>query len=178
MSSALGPSNQASVRQLASSDDATIKAITDGTIKVLLEQASRSHPAFDGASSHAGLATLLALNVRQGTVPESVQSTLKDLGFSAGSIAYITDAYRKNVDVLRADIANIALHYGRVIGCDWRLDYQYINSESGPVRLPIFYVKLNLEGGENIDFSCTEEELTALVASLKDAATEAAKTAK
>jgi hypothetical protein len=55
------------------------------------------------------------------------------------------------------------------------LYYTVGNSASGGVLLPGFFAKLKIEGRASIDFSCSEKEVTALVAALKDAANEAAR---
>jgi hypothetical protein len=171
----LSPSNVSALKALASFDGRTVAALTDATFQALLDPSVKQDPPPDQASAQVGLATLLALYIRQGATAEALQTVLRDAGVPAGSSDYIAGAYRQNADLLRAKCANIAAPYGRVVGCDWRLDYTVSNSESGGVLLPVFFVKLKLEGGTSIDFSCTEEEMTALVATLKDAASEAAR---
>ena len=170
----LSPSN--SLSKLASFDEQTIKSIADNTFKVLLNPESDQNLSGDKADAQIGLATLIALYTRQGSATETFQATLKDSGLSDSVASYIANLYKQKVDLLRAQCANIAVVYNRIIGCDWRLDYTVSNSESGSVLLPIFFIKIKLEGGQSIDFSCSEEEMTALVATLKDAAAEAART--
>jgi hypothetical protein len=171
----LSPSNVAALKSLASLDGTAAAALTDATFRALLDPSARQALAPDQANAQIGLATLLALYVRQGAAADALQTVLRDAGVPAGSADYIAGAYRQNVDLLRAKCANLAAPYSRVVGCDWRLDYTVANSESGAVLLPVFFVKLRLEGGASIDFSCSEEEMTALVATLKDAASEAAR---
>jgi hypothetical protein len=171
----LSPSNVSALKKLASLGDAAVSSITDATFRALLDPSIPQDLPSDQFNAQIGLAALIAIYVRQGATAEALQTVLKDSGISAGSVEYITAAYRQNIDILRAKCANVALTYSRVVGCDWRLDYTISNSESGQVLLPIFFVKLNLEGGTSIDFSCSEEEMTALVATLKDAASEAAR---
>jgi hypothetical protein len=171
----LSPSNVSALRALATLDSKTVASLTDATFQALLDPSVKQALPPDQASAQVGLATLLALYIRQGATPDALQTVLRDSGIPAGSADYIAGAYRQNVDLLRAKCANIAAPYSRVVGCDWRLDYTVANSESGGVLLPVFFVKLKLEGGTSIDFSCSEEEMTALVATLKDAASEAAR---
>jgi hypothetical protein len=171
----LSPSNLSALKQLATLGEAAISRITDSTFQALLNPSIHQNLPPDQAQAQIGLATLLAIYVRQGATAETLQTILRDSGLPGGSIDYIVGGYRQNLDLLRAKCANIALTYNRVIGCDWRLDYTVSNSESGSVYLPIFFVKLKLEGGTSIDFSCSEEEMTALVATLKDAASEASR---
>jgi hypothetical protein len=171
----LSPSNVSALKKLSSLADQAIASITDATFQALLDPSVVTNLPQDQANAQIGFATLLSLYVRQGATVDALQTVLKDAGISAGSIEYIANAYRQNIDLLRAKCANIALTYNRIVGCDWRLDYTVSNSESGQVFLPIFFVKLKLEGGGAIDFSCSEEEMTALVATLKDATSEAAR---
>jgi hypothetical protein len=175
MATTLSPSNASALKALGSFPEATIKAISDGTFAALRDPASRQALPADQANAQIGLATLLAIFVRQGGAADSLQTVLKDSGLSPGAVSNIVESYKQNVDVLRAKAANVALSYNRITGCDWRLDFTVSNSESGPSLLPIFFVKLQLEGGTSIDFTCSEEEMTALVATLKDAVSEAAR---
>ena len=176
MAAPLSPSNTLS--KLSALDDATAKKVADSTFQVLIDPKTENSLSGDAADAQISLATLVAIFVRQGAPAESVQGALKDAGVSDAVISHIIGLYRQHADTLRAECANVALHYNRIVGCDWRLDYAVSNSESGSVLLPIFFVKLKLEGGHSIDFSCTEEEMTALVAALKDAISEAGRTAQ
>jgi hypothetical protein len=171
----LSPSNVSALKKLASLSDKAIASITDATFRALLDPSIHQDLPPDDANAQIGLATLLAVYVRHGATAEALQTVLRDAGVSAGSVEYIAAAFRQSVDLLRAKCANVALTYNRVVGCDWRLDYTVSNSESGQVLLPTFFVKLGLEWGMSIDFSCSEEEMTALVAAIKDAAGEAAR---
>jgi hypothetical protein len=175
MSTTLSPSNASALKSLSSFPDSTIKTISDGAFAALRDPATGQTLPPDQANAQIGLATLLAIFVRQGGVTDSLQSVLKDSGVASSVVGHIVESYKQTVDVLRAKCANVALSYNRIVGCDWRLDFTVSNSESGPSLLPIFFVKLLLEGGPSIDFTCTEEEMTALVATLKDAASEAAR---
>ena len=176
MTATLSPGN--SLSKLSSLDDATAKKVADLTFQVLLDPKSENTLTGAAADAQISLATLLSIFIRQGAPAETVQSALKDAGVSDSVTSHVANLYRQNADTLRAECANIALHYNRITGCDWRLDYAVSNSESGSVLLPIFFVKLKLEGDRSIDFSCTEEEMTALVAALKDAMSEAGRTAQ
>lgn len=176
MATPLSPAN--TLKKLGAIDDATAKKIADLTFQVLLDPKVENSLTGDAADAQISLATLIAIFVRQGAPAETLHGALKDGGVSDAVATHIVGLYRQNVDTLRAECANIALAYNRITGCDWRLDYAVSNSESGSVLLPIFFVKIKLEGGRAIDFSCTEEEMTALVAALKDAISEAGRTAQ
>ena len=176
MATPLSPSN--TLTKLGALGDAAGKKIADSTFRVLLDPKSANDLTGDEADAQISLATLIAIFVRQGAPAETLQSALKDAGVSDPVATHVVGLYRQNVDTLRAECANVALTYNRITGCDWRLDYAVSNSESGSVLLPIFFVKIKLEGDRSIDFSCTEEEMTALVAALKDAISEAGRTAQ
>ena len=176
MSTTLSPQNVSSLKQLASLSDAQIKKVAEATFKSLVDPDFHCDLSSDEAKGQIGLATLIAIYVRQGALVDTLGSTLKDNGVSQTSVQAIIELYKNNVDLLRANISKIGICYPRVIGCEWRLDYSVSNSETGPVDLPLFFVKLLLEGGTSIDFSCNEEEMTALVATLKDASQEAQRT--
>ena len=174
MATPLSPSN--SLNKFAAFDEAKAKKVADMTFKVLLDPKTEQRLSVDEADAQIGLATLIAIYVRQGAAAETLQGTLGESKIPESVVGYIGNLYRQNVDQLRAQAANVALNYNRIVGCDWRLDYAVSNSESGPVLLPVFFVKFKLEGGLSLDFSCSEEEMTALVATLKDAMSEGART--
>lgn len=173
MSTTLSTQNSQSLQQLASFDDATIKKIAESTFNSLTDPNYKPTLNEKEIQAQVGLATLISIFARQGLFVDSFNSVLKDNKLSQASIQTIGDLYKQNVDLLRSQISNVAFTYPRVTGCEWRLDYSVSNSETGSVLLPCFFVKLLFEGGGCIDFACNEEEMTALVASLKDASQEA-----
>ena len=177
MSTTLSTQNSESLRQLSSFDDDTIKKIAEATFKSFTDPQYQSPDLKENeAKAQIGLATLISLYVRQGTFADSLSAVLKDNGLSQTSVQIITDLYKDNVDLMRANLSNVAFTYPRIIGCQWRHDYSVKNSETGAVFLPCFFIELKLEGGDSINFACNEEEMTALVAALKDASQEAART--
>ena len=176
MSTTLSPTNAAALKALAGMGDQVIQKIADATFKTLINPEIDADLEPKECGPQVGLATLVAIMSRQGSLPESLSPILKDAGMNEKSVQYIVGLYRKHVDSIRASLANVAFTYPRIIGCDWRLDYAVSNSETGSVLQPQFFVKIKLEGDKFIDFTCNEEEMVALVASLKDAVSEAART--
>ena len=173
MSTTLSTQNTQSLQQLSSFDEETIKKIAQTTFQLLIDPDSQSTLTDNEIKAQQGLATLISIFARQGLYVDSFSSVLKDNGLSQNSNQYISDLYKQNIDLLRSKIANITVTYPRVVGCEWRLDYSVSNSETGSILSPCFFVKLLFEGGGSINFACNEEEMTALVASLKDATQEA-----
>ncbi|OHT11816.1 HCaRG protein [Tritrichomonas foetus] len=174
--STLSPANTNSLKQLGACDEATANKIVEETFNALTNTKHQQKLNEKEAQAQVGLATLISVFARQGSQADSLTPVLRDSGISNGVITKVADLYKKNVDLIRAELANLSFTYPRVTGCEWRLDYSVSNSETGPVYLPNFFVKILLEGGNSIDFSCNEEEMTALVAALKDASQEAART--
>ncbi|KAH0794517.1 COMM domain-containing protein 3 [Histomonas meleagridis] len=176
MGSTLSPSNAAALKSLSKFDEKTIKKIVDLTFKSFVNQETESDLNEAESKAQIGFATLIAIFVRQASSPDSLKPILQHNGIPDASVNYILDLYKANVDLLRAKLANVGFTYPRIIGCEWRLDYNVSNSESGSILAPLFFIKLNLEGGDSINFTCNEEEMTALVAALKDASLEASRT--
>lgn len=172
----LSASNMDSLKLLASLDDAKIKEITDITVETLLDSAYDNKLSGKEADAQIGLATLFSIFARQASFANSMKPILKDAGISDSSINYISQKYTTSVDLIRGQPSKISVGYPKIVGCDWRLDYTVSNSEKGSVLKPIFFVKLFVEGGKSIDFTCTEEEMTSLVTSLKEASVEASRT--
>ncbi|EAY09954.1 HCaRG protein [Trichomonas vaginalis G3] len=172
----LSSNNINSLKLLASLDEGRIKAITDIAIKAILNPETENELQGKEADAQIGLASLILLFARQGSVPETMKPVLRDAGIGESSINYIADQYSAKVELIRAKLATISAGYPKVVGCNWRLDYAVSNSETGSVLKPLFFVQLDLEGGSQLNFTCTEEEMTSLVSSLKEAAAEAART--
>ena len=176
MSSTLSSTNALMLKSLSKLGDASIKKIVDSTFSMFLHPEQNSDLSPEESNCQTGFATLIAIFTRQCSSPETLQPILHDNGFSDDIIKYIVDTYRDNADLLRAKMANVGFNYPKIVGYEWRFDYYVSNSESGSVLAPLFFIKLDLDTNESINFTCNEEEMTALVASLKDAVGEASRT--
>lgn len=176
MSSTLSPTNASLLKALSKLGDESVRRVAASTFRAFLHPEQKSDITPEESNCQTGFATLIAIFVRQCSAPETLQPVLQDSGFSAAAITYIIDLYRDSIDLLRAKLANVSFNYPQIASYEWRLDYYVSNSESGSVLAPLFFVKLNMQSGEAINFTCNEEEMTALVAALKDAVGEANRT--
>ena len=174
--SSLSPKNASLLKELASFDDNTIKAIADSCINSLIDPNYENETSGNESNAQIGLATIITLFARQASSSDSLKTALSDAGISENSVNYICSKYNEKVDIIRAKLAQVSIAYPKIVGCDWRLDYAVSNSETGSVLKPIFMVKLKTEDGNTIDFTCNEEEMTSLVTSLKEATAEAQRT--
>jgi len=81
--------------------------------------------------------------------------------------------YAHNVSALRALLNASSFHFPHVVDVQWRVDYQVRSDSLDRINAPTFYVTLKtLEHGvqRDVAFACSLEEMTDLVAKLKDAA--------
>jgi len=176
MTSTLSSSNIDSLKILGTLGEEEVKIVVDSAIRALIHPENEEKLSEQIINAQFGIASLICIFARQSSIADALKPVLKDSGLSQNSIDYVMNAYSANVDIIRGNLANITVSYPKITGCDWRLDYSVSNSESGSVLKPIFFIKLSLEGNQSIDFTCTEEEMTALVTSLKDAVAEASRT--
>lgn len=172
----LSSTNTAALKQLAGLDENRIKAITELTIKTILDPETANDLKGNEANAQIGLAALFTLFARQGSFAETMKPVLRDSGLNDSIVEFIANQYTAKVDLIRAKLATISAGYPKITGCSWRLDYAVSNSETGSVLKPLFFVHLDVEGVSSLEFTCTEEEMTSLVNSLKEAAAEAART--
>ena len=174
MSTTLSPTNAAFIKLLAkmSKDEAT--KVIDNTIAILTSSQEEIDLTAEESQAQIGLATLLLLNIRQGSSMETIKGTLTDFGLSEEIMAYLDGKLSSACDLIRANLSNINISNPKVVDCDWKLDYVVSNSQAGPIRQPLFFVTFKLDNGKNIEFTCNEEEMTSLVASLKAVQAEAA----
>ena len=174
--SSLSASNTSALKLLASFGNEKITKIVDLCFACLLDPETENNLKGDEANSQIGLASIITLFARQASSADSLKPILKDSGLSETAINYICQLYNKKVDIIRSNLSKISISYPKVIGCEWRLDYSVSNSETGSVLQPLFFVQIKVEGGSSIDFTCNEEEMATLVASLKEATAEAQRT--
>ena len=176
MTSTLSSTNLNSLKLLSKFNENEINKIINLTFEVLINPNIETNLNEEESNAQIGIASLITLLARQASISEAIRPILKDFNIPENSINLIIKLYNLNIDIIRSKLLNISISYPKIIGCDWRLDYSVSNSESGSVLKPIFFIKLLIDNGSTIDFTCNEEEMTSFVTTLKDAVLEASRT--
>ncbi|XP_006002459.1 polycomb complex protein BMI-1-A isoform X2 [Latimeria chalumnae] len=124
---------------------------------------------------HVAAATCVLEAGRQNADRSTISTFLEDCNFDGERTDYFCTEYQKNKSKLERLLGSIGRCPLHIIDASWRLEYQIKNSHLHKVNQPAYLVTLNVENNhtgspENIDFSCTMEQLQDLVGKLRDAA--------
>ncbi|KAM9826954.1 COMM domain-containing protein 3 [Neosynchiropus ocellatus] len=127
---------------------------------------------------HAAAASFILEAVKHDLDPSSVSSHLEEIGFSSERIEIFLSAYQKHKKELEGLLASIGNRPTLINDVSWRLQYHMKNGQVDKVNEPFYLISLNTENkgtSEDINFTCSMEQLQDLVGKLKDAAKSAEK---
>ncbi|CAF97970.1 unnamed protein product [Tetraodon nigroviridis] len=123
--------------------------------------------------SHTAATTFILEAVRHGADNSTISSCLEDLSFSTERIEIITSAYQKHKKDLERLLTSIGTSPPQVHDVSWRLQQHVKNAHLDKVNQPFFDISLKTENRgvpEDINFTCSMEQLQDLLGKLKDAA--------
>ncbi|KAM8730856.1 COMM domain-containing protein 3 [Acanthopagrus schlegelii] len=123
--------------------------------------------------SHTAATTFILEAVKQSADKSTISSCLEELTFSAERIEIFYSTYQKHKTELDRLLASIGRCPPRVNDVSWRLQYHMKNSQVDKVNEPVYLISLDTENegsSEDVNFTCTMEQLQDLVGKLKDAA--------
>ncbi|XP_070842166.1 COMM domain-containing protein 3 [Chaetodon trifascialis] len=123
--------------------------------------------------SHTAATTFILEAVKQNADKSTISSCLEELTFSAERIEIFYSTYQTHKKELERLLASIGRRPPRVNDVSWRLQYHMKNGQVDKVNEPFYSISLNTENegsSEDINFTCTMEQLQDLVGKLKDAA--------
>ncbi|XP_059182889.1 COMM domain-containing protein 3 [Centropristis striata] len=123
--------------------------------------------------THTAATTFILEAVKQNADKSTLSSCLEELTFSAERIEIFYSTHQKHKKELEHLLASIGRCPPHVNDVSWRLQYHVKNSQVDKVSEPFYSISLNTENQgslEDINFTCTVEQLQDLVGKLKDAA--------
>ncbi|KAK1885201.1 COMM domain containing protein 3 [Dissostichus eleginoides] len=124
------------------------------------------------AGSHCSTTFILEA-VKLNADKSTITSCLEELTFSAERIDIFYEAHQKHKKELERLLASIGRCPPHINDVSWRLQYHVKNNQVDKVNEPFYCIALNTENEgspEDINFTCTVEQLQDLVGKLKDAA--------
>ncbi|KAM4606057.1 COMM domain-containing protein 3 [Polymixia lowei] len=125
---------------------------------------------------HAAATTYILEGVKQNADKSIISSCLEDVTFNVERIEIFYNSYQKYKEELEGFLASIGRSPPHINDVSWRLEYHMKNGHVHKVNEPCYLLSLNVENGgmggssEDINFSCTVEQLQDLVGKMKDAA--------
>uniref|UniRef100_A0A3Q0QUF1 COMM domain-containing protein 3 n=1 Tax=Amphilophus citrinellus TaxID=61819 RepID=A0A3Q0QUF1_AMPCI len=124
--------------------------------------------------SHTAATTFILEAVKQNADKSTISSSLEELTFSAERVEIFYSAYQvSKTQSFSSFSCSIGRRLPHVNDVSWRLQYHMKNAQVDKVNEPFYLISLNTENegsSEDINFSCTVEQLQDLVGKLKDAA--------
>ncbi|XP_063339876.1 COMM domain-containing protein 3 [Pelmatolapia mariae] len=123
--------------------------------------------------SHTAAVTFILEAVKQNADQSTISSSLEELTFSAERTEIFYSAYQKHKKDLERLLASIGRGLPHITDASWRLEYHMKNGQVDKVNDSFYLISLNTENegsSEDINFTCTVEQLQDLVGKLKDAA--------
>ncbi|XP_038126416.1 COMM domain-containing protein 3 [Cyprinodon tularosa] len=122
---------------------------------------------------HAALATFILEAVKHNADKSSISSCLEELTFSPERLELFFTTHQKHKKEVESLLSSIGRRLPHVHDVSWRLQYQMKNGQLDKINEPFYLISLNTENEgspEDVNFTCTTEQLQDLVAKLKDAA--------
>ncbi|KAM6971695.1 COMM domain-containing protein 3 [Tautogolabrus adspersus] len=123
--------------------------------------------------THTAATTFILEAVKQNADKSTISSCLEELTFSAERIETFYSTYQRHKKELERLLASIGRCPPHITDASWSLQYHMKNAQVDKVNEPFYSISLNTENNgstEDINFTCTMEQLQDLVGKLKDAA--------
>lgn len=124
--------------------------------------------------AYAGLVAMVIEAAKQDTDIESLSSLLEDCKFPPERIKEVSETYQKNKPALQILLGSVGRTPAHIVDVDWRLDYYVKNNHMEKVNEAVYLITLKTELPsqkelQEVQFSCSQEQLQDLVGKLKDA---------
>lgn len=124
--------------------------------------------------AYAGLVAMVIEAAKQDTDIESLSSLLEDCKFPPERIKEVSETYQKNKPALQILLGSVGRTPAHIVDVDWRLDYYVKNNHMEKVNEAVYLITLktelpSLKELQEVQFSCSQEQLQDLVGKLKDA---------
>ncbi|CAL9697887.1 unnamed protein product [Knipowitschia caucasica] len=124
--------------------------------------------------SHTAMVTFILESAKLNADKSTLSTCLEELSFNAERIEIFHNVYEKH----KTDIIKLLSCIGRrlpeINDVSWRLQYQIKSAQVDKVDKPFYLITLNTENeagsSEDVNFTCTVEQLQDLVGKIKDAA--------
>lgn len=104
----------------------------------------------------------------------SISTSLEECKWTPDRVEFLLKKYEEHKDEIQAELARIGTSFPHVVDVDWRLDYYLKNNHVEKVNAASYLISLKTQEpgekeGQDVQFSCSLEQLQDLVSKLKDA---------
>ncbi|XP_033762749.1 COMM domain-containing protein 3-like [Pecten maximus] len=124
--------------------------------------------------AYAGLVSCIIEATKHDTEAASLEALLEDCKFTADRIKAFITSYQERKQIMQILLGNVGVTPPHIVDVDWRLDYYIKNNHLEKVNEAVYLISLKTEvpgkpGIQDVQFSCTQEQLQDFVGKLKDA---------
>lgn len=122
----------------------------------------------------SAMVTLVAEATKHDMDPSSISPVLEDCKFTKERIDTFNKIYTSKKPLLQVLLSSVGTSPPHIVDVDWRLDYYIKNNHLERVNEAVYLISLKTEVAgspdlQEVQFSCTQEQLQDLVGKLKDA---------
>jgi len=130
----------------------------------------------------SSLSTFLLEAAKHDSDASTLSHILEDCQFAPDRIDVVTGSYTKSKQRLRGVLSQIGTSLPHVVDVGWRVDYYIKNNDINRIGHPMYLLTLKTEKdghqGEDINLTCSLDQLQDLVGKLRDACKSLERTAQ
>lgn len=164
--------------------DKQFKRLIDRACSGVLEPAERNSlendPVFEKVDKailkevYASIVSTIIEAAKQDVEPASLSSLLEECKFTSERINVFNTVFQDRKSLIQILLGNIGTSPPHIVDVDWRLDYYIKNNHLEKVNEAVYLISLKTEVPgkselQEVQFSCSLEQLQDLVGKLKDA---------
>ena len=130
----------------------------------------------NGKAAFNGLLTVLLEAAKQDSTIEQVKTVFEELGMSGDRADTLGQGFKQYSQVMRKRLDYSAIGAGKIVGIDWRLDYNATTSEVRTQNRGIYFVSLKVREPvgstqeiKEIQFQATPQQLEDMLGTIRDA---------
>lgn len=123
---------------------------------------------------YASIVSTIIEAAKQDVEPASLSSLLEDCKFTSERINVFNTVFQERKSLIQILLGNVGTSPPHIVDVDWRLDYYIKNNHLEKVNEAVYLISLKTEVPgksdlQEVQFSCSLEQLQDLVGKLKDA---------
>lgn len=130
----------------------------------------------NGKASFSSLLTVLLEAAKQDSSVEQVKTVFEELGMDVDKAGTLGQGFKQYSQLIRARLDYSAIGAAKIVGIDWRLDYNATTSELRTQNRGVYFISLKVRepvGSSHevreIQFQATPQQLEDMLGTIRDA---------
>ncbi|KAH9524688.1 COMM domain-containing protein 3 [Bulinus truncatus] len=125
-------------------------------------------------AAYSGIVTLIIEAAKHDSTEQNLSSLLEDCKFTPDRIDAFNKIFLSQKSHIQLLLGKVGSSFPHIVDVQWRLDYYIKNNNLEKIDSPVYIINLKTEipqeqKVQDVQFSCTLEQLQDLVGKLKDA---------